>query len=150
LGGRFARAVATPSQQLQFALAIWVTDLELHSESIELSFGKWISTDALDRVLRCKDQECLAQHPRFPIDRDLPFRHRFEQSALRSGGRSVDFIREKDIRKNRARPKLKIAGPLVKNIEARDIAGKKVWRALDPHKSTSDGRGQRLGQRCFA
>ena len=53
----------------------------------------------IDGVLRGDHQEWRFEHVRFAVDGDPPFRHRFEQSGLRSRRRAIDFIRQHDLGK---------------------------------------------------
>ena len=78
-------------------LAIGVPDLQLDRESVELCFRERIGAVRIDRVLRGNHEERFSQSVRNGIDRDLTLRHRFQQSALRSRCRPVEFIRQQHL-----------------------------------------------------
>jgi hypothetical protein len=128
-------------QQLQLACSVGISNLELHRESIELSFGKRIRPDALDRILRGQNKERLAKAVGLSVDCHLPLGHGLEQGALGTRSRAVDFVGKQYIGKDWAGSKLELAGLLIQNTKSGDIARKQIRRALYPHELTPYGFG---------
>ena len=66
------------------------------------------------------------------LDRHLPLRHRLEQRGLRLRRSAVDLVAEEQVREDRPRPELEVAGALVVDRRAGDVGGHQVGRELDP------------------
>ena len=127
-----------------------VTQRDPHQKAIQLSLGQRKRALVLDRVLRRQHQKRLGKPICVIIDRNLAFLHAFEQGRLRLGGRTIDLVREDDLRHDRPRSILKLARLLAKDGNACDVTRQQVWRELDPAKARPDGTGQRLGQHGLA
>ncbi len=84
-------------------------------------------------------------------DRDLAFLHRLEQRALHFGRRTVDFVGQDQVRKNRTELGRELAAAGIVNQRADQIGGQKVGRELQTLKAgLNAGRhcldGQRFGE----
>ncbi len=71
-------------------------------------------------------------------DRHLAFLHGFEQGALHFRRRTIDFIRQEQVRKNRPAMRAQIVGPLIENLGAQNIAGEQVDGELHPFEFQID------------
>jgi len=65
-----------------------------------------------------------------PINRDLAFFHRFEQSRLRAGRHAIDFINQQQICEHRAPVKSECASGNVQHIGTEQVSRHQVRRAL--------------------
>jgi len=79
----------------------------------------------------------------------LAFVHGFEQRRLRLGRGAVDFIGEQDVGKNRPALELKLLFDGRVDGNSQKIRWQHVAGELHPLKSTVDGAGQSLSQRCL-
>jgi hypothetical protein len=129
---------------------LWIANRELHGEAVELGFGQRVGAVMLDGVLRGDDEERRAEGMLDVVHGDLPLGHRLQQGALRAGGGAVDFVGQQHIGKDWAGQKLKLAGLLVEDAKAGDVAGQQVRGTLHAGEAATDGGGQRLGQRGLA
>lgn len=60
--------------------------------------------------------------------------------------RTIDLVREENLREDRTRPKLKRALQLVEHVAAEHVGGHQVGRALKPSKRDTDGCSERPRQ----
>ena len=81
----------------------------------------------------------------FSFDGDLALLHGLEHGALGLGARAVYFVKKDEICENGAEDGLELAGLLVVDLCADDVAGQKVRRALDPRELAVEGVGDGLG-----
>ena len=79
-----------------------IVDLDEKHEAVELRFGQRVGAFLFDRVLGREDKKGRGERIGFAKDGDLVFLHRLEHGRLGLGGRSVDFIGEHHVRKDRA------------------------------------------------
>ena len=90
---------------------------------------------------------------RRPGGGDAAFLHRFEQSGLRLRGGAVDFIREQELRKERAAAELELIFPIgagAHDIRADDVGGHEIGRELDAAKIQIERAGERLDEFRFS
>ena len=84
----------------------------------------------------------VAEDVRFATGRDASFLHGFEHGRLRFRRGPIDFIRQHDVGKDRARQKAELffACRLIRHDDFRagDIARHQIGRELDPRKPGRD------------
>ncbi len=85
----------------------------------------------LDRVLGREHEERLAQEKRLATDRDLLLLHRFEQSGLDLRRRAIDFVRQHEVREQRALLRIELLRALVEHHRADHVGRQQVGRELD-------------------
>ena len=98
---RFFGAELVPDDDLLFFFRRGIIHADANQETIELRFRQRIGSLELDRILRRQDEERPIQRIAFAPNRDLPFLHRLEQCRLGLRRRSVDFVREDEVREKR-------------------------------------------------
>ena len=102
------------------------------------------------RILRGDHKKRLEQFMRYPIDRDVVFLQRFQLSALRLGGGTIDLVDQHHLRKERATMKHEALLVPVEDGIAENIGGQQVASKLDTLKGERERARQRLGERCLA
>ncbi len=85
-----------------------------------------------------------------PIDRHLPFSHRFKQRALRPRGRSIDLIGQQHIGEDRPGTEFKLPRLGIENRKSGDVAGKQIRGTLDAAEPSADGGGEGFCKRGFS
>src|SRR5262245_9877914 len=85
-----------------------ITKIELHAKTIHLSFRQRVSATEFHRILRGNNKKQASQVSSLTVHAYLAFTHGFQQSGLRAGRCPVDFIRQKNIRKNWPLVKMKL------------------------------------------
>ena len=132
-----------------------VVDDDVEHEAIELRFRQRIGAFQLDRVLRREHEERLGQLVGLALHGDPVLLHRLEQRRLRLRRRAVDFVREHDVREDRARREHHLAatggGVFLHQVGAGDVGRHQVGGELDARElQVEDARHrvneQRLGQ----
>jgi hypothetical protein len=132
-------------------LAARIAHDHLQHEAVDLRLGKRVGAFLLDRVLGRHDQERIGERIRLLSDRDLVLLHRFEESALHLRGRSIDLVREDQVREDRAVLGDETAVLLVVDQRADDVRGEHVGRELEameasPSRPRKGLQGERLGE----
>ena len=82
------------AHDVEFLLMGWVFHQHVEEEAVELSFGQWVSSFLLDRVLGGEHEEWFVEFVVDTTGGDALFLHRLEQSCLGLGRSTVDFVRE--------------------------------------------------------
>ena len=124
--------------------AVRIADDHLQHEAIDLRLGQRISAFLLERVLRRENEERIGQPISLVAERDLAFLHRFEQRALHFGGRAIDFVREDEVREDRAVLRAERAVARVVDHGADDVRREHVGRELQALEIQADRGGERL------
>ena len=102
------------------------------------------------RVLRREDEERIGQRDGLPVERDLPFVHRFEQRRLGARARAVDFVGEQDVREDGPLAEDELAAALVVDRDAEHVAREQIARELHASKLAADRLGDRARERGLA
>ncbi len=113
-------------------------------EAIELRFGQLEGARLLDGVLRGDHEKGRGQVVRGVADRDAAFLHRLEQRRLHLGRGAVDLVGEEQVREDRALVDAKLAGPLLEDLAADDVARQQVDRELHAGEGEVDRLRDRL------
>ena len=80
------------------------------------------------------------------VDGDLMFLHCLEQRALRLRRRAIHFVREYELRKDRAALELEAAAGAIEDRDADDVRRQQVARELDALVSESQCLRERVGE----
>ena len=115
-------------EQRAFGVAIGIVQSDAQHETVELRIGQRIRAGEIERILRRHDEERRSEFVRDAVGGDLLFGHRFEQRALRLRRGAVDFVGEHELREQRARMELELAGVAVVNADADDVRRQQVAR----------------------
>src|SRR5207253_2020799 len=89
---------------------IWIGELQLEHEAIDLRFRKRIGALLFDRVLSSKHEEWHLESIARLANGHLFFLHRLEQRALHLGGGAVDLVGQDQIGKDGALSDRKFTG----------------------------------------
>ena len=116
----------------------------LQHEAVQLGLRQRIGALLLNRVLGGHHQKRLRQRIGLLTDGDLPLLHRFQQCALHFCRRTVDFVRQDEICKNRPLLHLEILRFLTIDQRADQIGRQQVWGKLYPAEFGLDDTCQRL------
>ena len=119
-------------------------------EPVALRLGQRVGALHLDRVLRGDHHERRLERVGRAVDGDLALLHALEQRRLRLGRRAVDLVADDDVGEDAAGLELELAGLLVVDRHAGDVARHQVGRELDPLHRAVDRPGQRLGEHRLA
>ena len=92
-------------------MSVRVIDQDLEEEAVELRLGELEHIPMLVRILRRDHEERVGELVRFALDRDLPLLHRLEQRGLCARRRTVDLVREEDVREDGAGEEHLLAHP---------------------------------------
>ena len=152
-GGRHlgdADAAVTAHQQLALGGRVRIPQLDRHQETVELRFRQRVRADLLDRVLGRDDEKRVRQLACLAILRHLPLFHGLEQSALRLGRGTVDFVGQHDRAEDGTGMEAEGLRAFVEDRHAQHIGRQQVARELDPRIFESQRRRQRLSQRGLA
>ena len=136
--------------QLAFVFLIRVPEFDPHQEAVELRLREWKGADLVGGVLRGDDKVGRGQRMRIAVHGYLALFHRLEQRALRFRGRAIDFVRQDQLCKYRARLKLELAAFLAKNRHADDVRRQQVARKLYSLVAQAQHAGQGLCEYRFA
>ena len=101
-------------------------------------------------ILGSHDEEGVGEHVRHSVDRDLSLAHRLKEGRLGLRRSAVDLVRQNDLRQDRPRPELELAGGLIEDVDARQVAGQHIGRELHSPERASDGSRQAAGQHRLA
>ena len=125
---------------------IWIIDLDVEHETVQLRFGQRIGPLLFDRVLCGNHKKGLGKLISCLADRDFSLLHRLQQCGLCFWRGPVDFIGEQNIRKYRAFHKSEFATPgiiFIQHIRASDVRRHQVRRKLDPFEPHIQNLGDR-------
>ena len=114
------------AQQFPFRRRRGVSQVNPHQKPVELRLGQGKSADLVLRVLRGDHEEGFGQRHGLAVQGHLPLLHGFEQRALRFGRCAVDFIRQHQLREDRATLKAELAGVAIEDRDAEDIGRQKI------------------------
>ena len=116
--------------------------LKLDQETVELGLGQRVGALVLNRVLRRNHHERIGELTGLAVDRDSVLFHRLQESGLGLRRRTVDLVREQQVREDGtlAEDKLGLAG--VPHHRARDICGHEVGSELDTRHIHVEGARQ--------
>ena len=106
---------------LAFLRFFGIADVQLQHEAIELRFRKLIGAFLFERILRRENKKRIGEGICFLANRHLALLHRFEQRALHFGRRAIDFVRQNQIRKERAELRRELARARIINERADQI-----------------------------
>src|SRR5215510_4986322 len=130
-----------------------VPDADVEHEAVELGFGQRIGALHLDRVLRRQYVEWFGQLIGVALYGDVAFLHRLEQRGLRLRRRAVDFVRQDDIREDRAANELQRAmsrrAVFFDDLGPRDVRGHQVGRELNSFEGKVEHAGERPNQQSL-
>jgi hypothetical protein len=127
-----------------------VPDGEAEEEAVELTLREGVGPVVLQGILGRKDEEWARQLKGLVVDGDPPFLHRLQESALGSRRSTVDLVGQEDVRKDRSRPRLELAGLRVEEGDTQHVRGQEIAGELNPSEGEAQGPGQRVCQRCLA
>ena len=94
----------------ELRLRVRVVELDLEEEAVELTFGEGEDALVLVRVLRRDHEERVGKLVRLAVDGHLALLHRLEERGLGARRRTVDLVREEDVREDGARHEEVLAG----------------------------------------
>ena len=134
------------AENVDAALVVRVAHADADEEAVKLGIGEHRRAGRTDRVLRGEDDKRVRQSIRLAVHRDLVFLHRFQQRGLRLAGRSVDLIRQQQIRHDRAGLVDELVRLFVVDREADDIRRHGVRRKL--HTARLQSKDFRKGHGC--
>ncbi len=148
------RLFSKPVHNLNFLIKRRIIHVNLQQETVRLSFRQRISTFLLYRVLRGKNEKRFFQLERRITNCNLVLLHSLKQSRLSLRSSSVDFIRQNNIRKNRARLELEITLPSTRflddvrtcNIRRHQVRSVLNTRELQIHQLRKSLNSQSLGK----
>ena len=105
----------------------------------------------LDGVLGREYEERFAEEKCLAADRDLLLLHRLEQGGLDLGRRAIDFVRQHEIREQRALLGIELLRALVEHHRADDVGRQQVGRELNAREADAQTlrdrlHGERLGE----
>jgi hypothetical protein len=138
------------AQQLALGGSRRIAKVHAHQESIQLRLRQRKCADLILWILRGDDEEWLGQRHRLAVERDLVFFHRLEQRALRLGRGAVDFVRQHQLREDRAALETKFAGLAVEYRHPEHIRRQQVAGELNALKRQAEGLRQAVRQGGFA
>ena len=133
-----------------FLVEAGVAEADAHQEAIQLGFGEGEGAFVFDGVLGGDDEEGRGQGVGDAVDGDLAFFHGFQQGGLGFGGGAVDFVGEYQLGGDGAGAEAELAGGLVIDGDAGDVAGEQVGGELDAGEGAADGEGDGAGEHSFA
>ena len=135
-----------PPGDLELLVEVGILHKDLEHEAVLLRFGQRIGSFLFDRVLRRQHEKRIVQAMPHPADGGLTFLHGFEQGRLRLGRRTVDFVGEDHVGKQRAGEELELAlagaAVFLDDLGAGDVGRHQVRRELN----TAERQGQALGE----
>ena len=90
------------AENIDAALVVGVTHADTNQKTVKLGIGEHRRTGRAHRVLCSEDDKRVRQSIRLAVHRDLVLLHRLQQRGLRLAGGTVNFIRQQQIRHDRA------------------------------------------------
>ena len=141
-----------PAQNFNQVFSTCGGDDQLEQEPVQLSFGQGIRPFLLDRVLGGHHHKRRGQLVGHPTHRDRPFLHGLQHRRLGLGRRSVDFIGQQQLRKDRTAAEDQ-RSPLLSLLHHRgagDVRGHQVRGELDPAEVQAQCGPQSSNQEGFA
>ena len=118
-------------QHLQFLVAAWIVDTNLHQEPIELRFRQRIGPFVLDGVLRGEDEKGFTERVGRVANGHTTLLHGLEKGALHLCGCAIDLVRQDQVGEHRAFVRFEGARPRVVDEGAGDVSRQQVRRELD-------------------
>lgn len=129
-----------------FLLTRRVTDGKTHQKSVHLALRQRKRSLKLNGILGRDDEKRVGQFSRQSVGRDAALPHGFQQRALGSGRRAINFVRQHDIRKNWPRDELPGGGFPFRSGSghgaSRNFRRKQVRRELNPAELRVDASCQ--------
>ena len=114
-----------------------IESMEEH-EPVQLRFRQLERPALFDGVLRRNHEKRSRQWKRFLANGDLALLHRLQQSTLDLGSRSVDFVRQEQVREDRPLHDSKFVVPLIEHLASQNVRREEVDRELYPGKAQID------------
>ena len=118
-------------------------------KAVEFGFGQIVRSFLIYRVLRRHNEKGLGKFKALFADCNLIFAHSFEQGRLHFCGRTVYFVRQKQIRKHRSLAHRKASGTLFVNKRTRYVGGQKIGRKLNALKREAGHIGKGFYRQRF-
>ena len=109
------------AENVDATFVVGVAHADTDEEAVKLRIGEHRRTGRPDRVLRGEDDKRVGQIIRLAVHGDLVLLHRFQQCGLRLAGGTVNFIRQQQIRHDRAGLIDKLICLFIINREADDV-----------------------------
>ena len=132
------------TQNVEFGIRSRVPQRQAHQESVHLRLREREHAMEFHRILGRKHHEQFRERMAFTFQRDLPFFHRFQKRTLRSRRCTVNFIRQKHLRKDRPLANFKLARIRLEHGSTRHIGREQVRRKLDTRKVRTNRRSKRF------
>ena len=140
------------SDHFGFVIFRKVFNHDIEHETIQLGFGQRICSFHLDGILCGKNKEGFVQRIASSGSCDLVFLHGLEQGGLGFGRRSIDFIGQQDICKNRSGNEPHGSSTIfvfLQYFRARDVGGHEVGSKLDAIETEVEQLSDGFHQQCF-
>ena len=115
----------------------------MQHEAVDLRFSERVGAFLFDRILGGHHHERLIERVGRVADGHLLLLHRLEQGALHLGRRSVDLVRQHEVREDRAL----LGGELAALLVVDDGAGHVGWEQVRRKLNSLELRGDRLADR---
>ena len=109
---------------------VGIAHADADEETVELRIRQHCRTGRTHRVLRGKDDKRVRQRIRLAVHRDLVLLHRFQQRGLRLAGGTVNFVRQQQVRHDRAGLVDELVCLFVIDREADDVRWHGIRREL--------------------
>ena len=90
------------AENIDAALVVGVAHADTNQKTVKLGVRQHRRTGRTNRVLRGKDDEGIRQIIRLAVHCDLVLLHGLQQRGLRLAGGTVNFVRQQQIRHDRA------------------------------------------------
>ena len=138
-----------PGDDLLLVRRLRIIDQDLQQEPVELGLGQRIRPLILYGVFGGEYGEDRRERVTLAVDRRLPLLHRLEERGLGLRRRTVDLVREQDIREDRPLPQRELRRLHVEDVRSRDVRGHQVRRELNPREFGPKDLRQRLHRQGF-
>ena len=138
----WAEACLVTRDDVDLGLTRRQRQLELEQETVQLGLGQRVGALVLNRVLRRDHHERLGELTGLAVDRDGVLFHRLEEGRLGLRRRTVDLVREQQVREDGALTEDELGLPGVPHHRARDIGGHEVGGELDTRHIHVEGARQ--------
>ena len=139
--------VGDPAGDLQLLVPGVVAHDHFHHKTVELSFGEFVGSLLLHRVLGRHNEKGQPDFEGFVPDGHLPLLHHLQQGRLDFRRSPVDLIGQQEVGEDGAFFDLEsVVGGIV-DLGPDDVAGKKVRGELDPFEVQSETLGQGVDRR---
>src|SRR5438309_1229283 len=106
-----------------------IANLHTQQKTVKLGLGKRKCAFQFNRVLRSDYQEGFREGHGGALYGYLPLGHCLKQGRLGPGSGPIDFVYQKNLRKERALPENKFVAPLVEVTDTSNICWKQIWRS---------------------